>query len=256
MNTILSYGSYVLALFCALVVHALVIGLMSINWDKAPVQYADINPYYIEAQVVAENPYTAEKQRSEDARKSKIERKLQQRRNEEAALRRKQQQYETERQNRQTRVVEPEALPTLPLVSREPETVESEPDQDLEAARQLFEAGISQALIEEQNLRKAVTDDEKAMAYVAQIQREIIQNWSRPPSARNGMEAVLRVRLFPTGELMDVKVDSSSGNAAFDRSAMLAVQKAGRFVVPSESRQFERQFREFTLLFRPDDLRL
>jgi TolA protein len=91
---------------------------------------------------------------------------------------------------------------------------------------------------------------------VAQIQREIVQNWSRPPSARNGMEALLRVLLIPTGEVVDVKVEDSSGNDAFDRSVVLAVTKARRFVVPPDSLRFERDFREFTVLFRPDDLRL
>ena len=105
-------------------------------------------------------------------------------------------------------------------------------------------------------MRRAVTDDERAQAYVSQIRREIVQNWSRPPSARNGMEVILRVFLVPTGEVVNVMVEESSGNEAFDRSATLAVNKAERFLVPAESRQFERNFREFTVLFRPEDLRL
>ena len=70
------------------------------------------------------------------------------------------------------------------------------------------------------------------------------------------MQALLKVFLVPTGEIVDVVVQESSGNNAFDRSAMLAVNKTERFLVPSESRQFERNFREFTILFRPMDLRL
>ena len=116
--------------------------------------------------------------------------------------------------------------------------------------------GLELAIIEEQGLRRAVTDDEKAMAYVAQIQRDIVQYWSRPPSARNGMESLLRVSLIPTGEVIDVKLEQSSGNDAFDRSAIQAVRKARRFTVPSDTLRFERDFREFTVLFKPDDLRL
>ena len=62
--------------------------------------------------------------------------------------------------------------------------------------------------------------------------------------------------LSPTGEVIDVVLETSSGNDSFDRSAVLAVQKAERFQVPAEPRQFERNFREFTVLFRPEDLRL
>jgi TonB family protein len=64
------------------------------------------------------------------------------------------------------------------------------------------------------------------------------------------------VFLAPTGEVVDVTVTDSSGSEAFDRSAIVAVRKAERFLVPEDRRQFERNFREFTVLFRPEDLRL
>ena len=118
------------------------------------------------------------------------------------------------------------------------------------------EQSLALAILEEQEYRRAVTDDEKAQAYAAQIKRDIGQNWASPPSARNGMQALLRVYLVPTGEVVNVTLEETSGNDAFDRSAILAVRKAGRFDVPSESRQFERNFREFTVLFRPENLRL
>ena len=70
------------------------------------------------------------------------------------------------------------------------------------------------------------------------------------------MRALLRVFLVPTGEVVTVVVEESSGNDAFDRSALLAVSKVDRFQVPGQSRQFERNFREFTVLFKPEDLRL
>ncbi len=122
--------------------------------------------------------------------------------------------------------------------------------------RRKNEQSLSLAILDEQEYRRAITDDEKAQAYVAQITREIIKNWSRPPSARNGMEAILKVFLAPTGEVVSVSVLASSGSESFDRSAALAVQKAERFLVPTDARQFERNFREFTVLFRPEDLRL
>ena len=108
----------------------------------------------------------------------------------------------------------------------------------------------------EANARKAVTDNEKTQAYIGQIQRDIVENWSRPLSARNGMQVQLRVFLVPTGEVVEVILEKRSGNDAFDRSAVLAVTKAERFLVPPDSREFEKNFREFTILFRPEDLRL
>ena len=64
-------------------------------------------------------------------------------------------------------------------------------DQDVDQA--MLEADLMRAIAAEEGARAAVTDDEQVMAYIGQIQRDIAQNWSRPPSARNGMEAILRV---------------------------------------------------------------
>jgi colicin import membrane protein len=248
--------SYITALLFALLVHAIVIGLISINWEDTTVSYEDVTPYYIEAAIVAENPYTAKKQRTENREKSSRQKKIDQRRQEERNFRRQQARLNEE----QRKALAAKALEAVVETEPEPELVPTEEDKtqpiDQERIRSEFEQGLSLALIEEENMRKAVTDDEVAMAYVGQIQREIIQNWSRPPSARNGMKSLLRVILIPTGEVIDVKLEDSSGNDAFDRSAVLAVRKAGRFQVPTDVKRFERDFREFTVLFRPDDLRL
>ncbi len=92
------------------------------------------------------------------------------------------------------------------------------------------------------------------MSYRDGIYQAVKNNWSRPPSARNGMETTLLVELVPTGDVVNVTIVKSSGDAAFDRSAEAAVRSARRFQVPPESDLFERYFRRFTLLFRPEDL--
>ena len=240
MKLILPYAaSHGLALLLALLVHVVVGVLISTNWQDTTFSYDEVRPYYIEATMVDRNPYAGREQKNDGKR----QRLLEDRRVEEARLRAEHAAWEKSRASRadQPELTEQETQPTGP---------------DVEEVRAAFAKELAQALWAEENARKAVTDDEKAMAYVAQMQREIIQNWSRPPSARNGMTALLRVRLIPTGEVIDVKLEETSGNAAFDRSAIQAVQKTGRFVVPSDSRQFEKRFREFTVLFRPDDLRL
>ncbi len=101
------------------------------------------------------------------------------------------------------------------------------------------------------------TAEEMAASYASLIQQTVINYWSRPPSARNGMEALLAIQLIPTGEVVSVSVLKSSGNTAFDRSAINAVEKAGSFpeLKNLPSREFEKTFRRFRLLFRPEDLR-
>ena len=91
----------------------------------------------------------------------------------------------------------------------------------------------------------------------ATIQAAVINRWTRPPSARNGMVAVLAIQLVPTGEVVGVGVLQSSGDTAFDRSAMTAVKRADRFpeVAKLDDPVFEANFRRFQLIFKPEDLR-
>ena len=94
-------------------------------------------------------------------------------------------------------------------------------------------------------------------SYAASIRDTVESYWSAPPSARNGMQALLAIQLVPTGELVSVSVLRSSGSAAFDRSALNAVEKAAAFpeLRNLPRREFERRFRRFQLLFRPETLR-
>ncbi len=123
-----------------------------------------------------------------------------------------------------------------------------------ERLRQLVSSSFEVALNDESREIVENEDDALAKSYIQGIYELIVANWSRPPSARNGMRATLQVNLVPTGDVAQVVVTESSGNLAFDRSAEAAVRKAGKFEVPQESRVFEENFRSFPVIFKPEDL--
>ena len=110
----------------------------------------------------------------------------------------------------------------------------------------------------EETLEDYSADEAAAMSYMGAIQQAVEANWSRPPSARNGMQVTLAIQLFPTGQVNNVNIATPSGNAAFDRSAVAAVQRAERFPELAElkPRVFEKYYRSFKLVFKPEDLRL
>jgi colicin import membrane protein len=147
----------------------------------------------------------------------------------------------------------PEPAKPVPAVA-EPEP----PRMSQEELAALTRADLARAVAEEEGAAAAaVTSSEMAASYAALIQQTVINYWSRPPSARNGMEVILSIQLIPTGEVVSATVLQSSGNSAFDQSAINAVKKAGSFpelqnLPPGE---FEQSFRRFRLLFRPEDLR-
>lgn len=262
-------SGYLLPVALALALHGLVITLLLAQWgNHEPPTVAAVEHYYIDAALVKENPFKAkqEKARQQQAaanqRRTELARQASQQelarrdaaRREE--LRQKAKAAQAQQQADLSRLEKLRAQQAAAATAAAASAAAASAAAAAASARAGMETSLARAIRAEQNDRKAVTDDEKAMAYVSQIQREIIQNWSRPPSARNGMQALLKVYLVPTGEVVNVTLTQGSGNDAFDRSAVLAVRKAERFVVPAESAQFERNFREFEVLFRPDDLRL
>ena len=118
----------------------------------------------------------------------------------------------------------------------------------------LSKTGFESTLQEEAIALNESTDRRVANSYQAKIYNQVRSNWSRPPSARNGMQTKLLVELIPTGEVMSVSIIESSGVLAFDRSAEQAVKRSGKFEVPDNNQLFEEYFRRFYFLFKPEDL--
>ncbi len=258
MNYVTSSSSYILPFFLAVCVHLSIGIVVNFQWSKSDTKLIRSDrPIYMNATLVHENPYAAKKRHEAEARQK---RRLARQKREQKIKRigdKASAETEQERLSRLRNEYEQHKLrEAMQKMQTEPTVVAKQDQRDIEYERRLMEEGLAEAIRSEQEFRIAVTDDERALAYVGQIQRQIIQNWSRPPTARNGMQALLKVYLVPTGEVVDVIVVESSGNEAFDRSAILAVRKSEQFTVPQETREFEKNFREFSVLFKPEDLRL
>ncbi len=102
----------------------------------------------------------------------------------------------------------------------------------------------------------ATSECEMVQSGTAIIQQAVQSVWSRPPSARNGMRAILQIRMLPTGELIDALITQSSGDPAFDRSAENAVYSAAPFseLQALPINVFNANFRSLSLIFQPEDL--
>src|SRR5690606_23993057 len=136
---------------------------------------------------------------------------------------------------------------------RKAEAERKKREQQQKEAMERLEA----ALQKEEQFMSDRSDDVNVQSYETLIQERIVQNWSRPPSARNGMQALLEIHMVPTGKVVNVRVIQGSGDIAFDRSAEQAVKRVDRFseIMGMPSDLFERNFRVFRLLFQPEDLR-
>lgn len=147
-----------------------------------------------------------------------------------------------------------------PEPAPEPEPVkdaESEPEPEpAEEPRSVLD-DIAMAIAQEDRALEAVSDAQRTASYTALIARAVQDNWSRPPSARNGMEAELLIQLIPSGKVVNVSLVRSSGSPAFDSSAVSAVERAAAFpeLRNMEPGLFEKNFRRLRLKFKPEDLR-
>ena len=121
--------------------------------------------------------------------------------------------------------------------------------RDRERQRQIEAANAAAAEL-------ASSEFEMVQSGMAIIQQAVQSVWSRPPSARNGMRAILQIRMLPTGELIDAVITESSGDPAFDRSAENAVYSAAPFreLQALPSNVFNENFRSLSLIFQPEDL--
>ena len=138
-------------------------------------------------------------------------------------------------------------------------TMEQQREQaEAERRRQDEETQLQRQVAEDTALaaEAARTEFELVQSATALIQQALQQVWNRPPSARNGMRVILRIRMLPTGELLEASITQSSGDAAFDRSAENAVYSASPFTelqnLPISV--FNENFRTLSLIFEPEDL--
>lgn len=131
--------------------------------------------------------------------------------------------------------------------------------QQQEAARRRHRQAqreLQKALAAEEQERTSRANEAKAMAAMAEleglIRQRVTRNWIRPASAPEGLSCLVRVRLVPGGDVLNVSIVKSSGNALFDRSVENAVYKAAPLPVPDDPQLFK-YVREINIKFDPQD---
>ena len=86
--------------------------------------------------------------------------------------------------------------------------------------------------------------------YINGIYAKVYGRIAVPPDLQGSPVAEFEVSLLPGGELENVTMRRSSGNAAYDGIIERAIRQSQPFVVPS-GEEFQRSFRRFPMVFRP-----
>lgn len=260
--------SYIIPVVVTITLHALLLLMLGWGWQSTPPEKVKKQQLsYVKAKIVklkesrpqktkkAKTSDTKKKAKAEKQRKKERQRKAEKekkRKAEQKQRKAKQKKKQQEAEKRKKAEAEKKRQADKEKKRKEEEARLQEEQRRLETQQQL-----SDALAEEEEFLQEASDEQQAQSYLSVIQQAIERQWSRPPSARNNMEVELVIKLIPTGQVVNVSVARSSGNSAFDRSAINAVKKAERFpeLQQLKGAVFERYFRSVKIIFRPEDLR-
>jgi colicin import membrane protein len=86
--------------------------------------------------------------------------------------------------------------------------------------------------------------------YQDMIRSKIRRNIVMPPDVPESAVAEFKVTVLPGGDVMDVELLKSSGNAAYDNAAERAIYKAQPLPLPDDA-GLQKMFRELRLTIRP-----
>ncbi|MDB2376294.1 cell envelope integrity protein TolA [Gammaproteobacteria bacterium] len=269
-NNLVILNGYPLAIVVAISLHILLLGGLVYLQSSSQSQALElIQPTVIKALLIEENPQITN-QRNQDNRRLEAKRKetervnaaaqkkreeqaAERKRQEEAAQKREQQRVAKQRADARVKAEREKTLAEEERKKREAEKRREEQAQRERESRQQREREDAQ---DGAAAEAASSEFELIQSATGLIQQLVTENWSRPPSARNGMRAIIQIKMLPTGELVDVIITQSSGDPAFDRSAENAVYRAAPFaeLTALPIRVFNQNFRTLSLIFQPEDL--
>lgn len=145
--------------------------------------------------------------------------------------------------------------PPLPSLDQQMDELLEDEQETLDELKTEIKQAKNQADQDKITTEASRSDEQSVVGhYSALIRDRVERSWSRPPSARPGMEAILKVKLLPGGEVRDVEIVKSSGDQSFDHSALTAIREAQILPVPEDVGLFNRYFRVIQFPFRPEDL--
>lgn len=245
------------AIFYAVLVHALVIGLLVVGFrwttqdadqkivqavvvsDAPPIKSEEINKRAHEEEQ-AHQQAEAEKRKQAEAEKLK-QVELKKKQDEE------QQRKDAERKKKELAEKQEKEKKHAAELERKKEETRRQKSAEQSLRDQI--AAEEKASQDAARNARAATEVDK---YKALIRQRVSRSWNRPMGTAKGLKCVVSVRLTPSGEVLAASVVRSSGDSVFDRSVENAVYKSAPLPLPADPTLFD-NFREIEFLFNPEE---
>ena len=233
------------AIVYAVLVHATLVLLLvvGVRWQAQPQAPVPV----IQARVLSEADTRKDIEQRRRAEQERVAAARQQREQEEQ---RRQEQVRAAEQKRKAEVEKQRK-------AQEQRAAEARARKETEERRKAAETSLKEQLAREEKVRAAAAAHAEQSAraqselarYEGLIRQKVDRNWVRPAGLSPNLEVLVRLRLAPTGEVIQVTIVRPSGNVGFDRSVENAVYKASPLPLPEDKGLFE-HFRELELRFR------
>jgi colicin import membrane protein len=253
----------------SLLLHAVALGLLVVSFDfrrqelviqpQDVMQAVSVDSRQVEREIQRLRDIEQEKQQAERKREQELEAKVRELERKAKAAERQRSEEErrlaeiAEKKERERREAEAEQKRVAEL-KRQKEELEAKKKAEEEARRKKEAEEAAKKKAEEERRAKeaaqAKADATLINQYAARIRNAIAQQFNTvglPP----GLSCVLFIRMVPGGEVVEARIEKSSGNDVFDRRAEAAVFQASPLPAPEDQRVFEKM-RQIRLTFAPN----
>jgi colicin import membrane protein len=268
-NFFADHAKYLVA---ALVLHVVVVVLLTVTINSSrqavvPAQLA------IKATIV-DNSAKRIKREKEQAETERVERErvaAEKKQAEEVEAKKEEERQEEERQAKQAEVKRQQQLVADKKQKADAERLalaKKKTDDDKkraadsktkQAEKQKAERDAREQAQREAELKRQLADEEGVMQaqnsglmsqYAALIEQKVVRNWTKPATARAGIQCEVKVTQAPGGMVMTVEIDKCNGDAAVQESIKNAVNRSSPLPAPPDARLFQRVI---VFVFKPRD---
>lgn len=137
------------------------------------------------------------------------------------------------------------------LEAKEQQRLAEERRQEEAKKKKQFEQDLAAELAAEETAEQRSRDQQLINGIKPRIIQSIEQNFNLA-GLPDGLESKLLIRLIPSGAVISVSIEQSSGNEVFDSRAVNATQKASPLPISVDAETFERLgLREINIIFKP-----
>ena len=263
------------SLLLSIILHAVAIGMLLISLDLTPtlrqpvrnqspiIDAVAVNNEQVEQELTRIKELEQQKEQEQANKQAELERQLRE-------LQKKSTEVEQKRIAEEKRLVDlkqrQQEEEKLALVKQQQEELQQQREaeeqrlkqEELRLAeeenkRREAEEALKQKLAEEQRQLQEAQDKEDLNvinSYVGRIANAIEREFNTaglPP----GMSCVFQIRMIPGGDVVEARIDKSSGNTLFDSRAEIAVKRASPLPVPDNPRIFAKM-RVIRVFFAPN----